>query len=338
MGVNFRALDANYDTIGILLPTDIQWSRSYYECGTFSIQIPVDQYSNEMKYIYWKDRPELGVISQQNYEIKKSVQFVQLSGYFLENELNDKVIYPLYTSTGNIEDAVVDMVKTYSDDIPLLDTITASQSRGLSVDFQESNATLANKAYELLKDSEMSIRMDYDYVTNSKTFSVWKGVDRTQSQGENNFVVFSTKFGNLENPNVYIEDTDYKNYAVIGGQAIDDVTIHTTLDLSGGGYQKQTYIDASSVAYDDTLITLAQYKLNLQTYAATKLGLSVNNVTFDAIADSYEYMSDYDLGDKCDIIIDEIGLELEARIISIAEVIESNEHTITLEFGDQIIR
>ena len=66
-GFNVMALDSQYQIVSLLRYTNLQWSRKYHESGSFSIQIPLEQYTSNIKYIYTKDRPEMGKVSQVNY-------------------------------------------------------------------------------------------------------------------------------------------------------------------------------------------------------------------------------------------------------------------------------
>ena len=49
-------------------------------------------------------------------------------------------------------------------------------------------------------------------------------------------------------------------------------------------------------------------------------------------------MVDYDLGTLVDIIINDIGLTMSARIIAIYEVFKEGTHTIEVEVGNQVQR
>lgn len=61
------------------------------------------------------------------------------------------------------------------------------------------------------------------------------------------------------------------------------------------------------------------------------------NVDFDALENSYEYRKDFDLGDKCTVVIAEIGMTLEARLIGCYEVMKSGQWSMNMEFGTPII-
>ena len=67
------ALDANYKIVDLLRPTNLQWNRKYHE-------------------------PEIGRVVQTNFLSQQGYQYIQLSGYFEENELNRHIVYQKGTS------------------------------------------------------------------------------------------------------------------------------------------------------------------------------------------------------------------------------------------------
>lgn len=329
------ALKDDYSISDALNPLNVQWSRKYYEVGTFSIQIPYDQYKDDMVYIYSKDKDELGVIDNVRYSISNGLKSVQLSGVFLEKELDDKVVVPDFNGAGILEDEVVRFVNQYKSDIPLL-VDAESQGRGNTVEFVATENGIATELYKILQNEEYSFRIAYDYESNSKAFSIWQGKDRTQEQTENNPVLFSTAFKNLLNPDVVLQK-NLKNYAIVKG-SFDGTDVTTIADVSNGEYQKQIVIDGSSVESEG--LTKNAYLAKLKTFGETELFnqyTDVENIVFDVDNESYEYKVDYDLGDKCTVIIEDIGLILEGRIISIYEVYKDNRRELSIEFGNKKI-
>jgi hypothetical protein len=166
--VQILALKEDYTISDVLNPLNVQWNRQYYECGTFSIQIPFDQYKEDMVYIYSKDEVELGVIDKVRYSISHGAKTVQLSGVFLENELDDKVVVPDFKSSGVLEDEVVRLVNQYKKDIPLL-VDAESKGRGNTVEFVATEKGIGTELYKILENEEYSFRVAYDYESNSKT-------------------------------------------------------------------------------------------------------------------------------------------------------------------------
>lgn len=315
---------------------DLVWDRKYYESGKFSVQIKASDYSPDMKYIYTNNRPELGMV--QCVEYSDDGHMITMSGYFYEKKLADKIIYPTLSRYGTRASYVATAVSTYKDDIPRL-IVSEYEDSGDSVQKQETGATLEETAYSVLKVEEKAYRCRYDLENDVILFEIYKGKDRTQDQIENNFVTFSKGFRNLKNVSAKDDSSNYKNYFVIGGSGEGLERIYVIVDLSGGGYQQQLFLDCSYEVYDAGNQTLDEYKDILYQIGLEKAQsyVDIHNVEFDATTNSgSQYLTDYDLGDKCDIIIDELQKAYQARIIEITEIWNSGKHTVTLTFGDKI--
>jgi hypothetical protein len=194
-------------------------------------------------------------------------------------------------------------------------------------------------AHETLQVEEKAYRCRYDFENDIIWFEIYQGVDRTQAQSGNNFVTFSKGFRNMCGVTAETDESNYKNYFVVGGTGEGVNRIYATLDLSNGGYKRQLFIDAKSKSYNEDKQTLAEYKEILIQKATEKAEkyVKIENVEFDADANAgAKYMTDYDLGDKCDVIIEELKLSYEARIIEILETWSKGQHQVTLTFGDKI--
>lgn len=355
------ALDRNFNIVSLLRCTNIQWSRKYHESGTFSIQIPLEQYQPSFKYIYTKNRPEVGRISQVNYIGDANYKYIQLSGYFMENELNRMVVYA--KGTGNIvggpswveqigpaESVAYEFFKAFSsisfgDNTYNLDIANGvNEGRGNISQHVRDNTYLGNKIYHILKPSGMSYKVSYDFESNSKNFLVWSGKDRSEEQTDNNPIVFSTKYGNIKNPSVLVDDSTYKSGCITVSESGTDGDTIT--------YTRAT-IEPAEFAEDNAFLILNP-PININDFdntddfylAMDSEGMSERNtnwtktmnVEFDSMSGSYEYMEDFDIGDICSIEIKEVGVSANARLIGCYEVIKEGVWTMTMEFGTPIIK
>lgn len=314
---------------------DLVWNRKYYETGQFSIQIRAADYSADMMYIFTAHRPELGIIQKVVYEDESSM--VVLGGFFYERKLADRIIWPVFEKYGTRSEFVAAAVERYKGDIPKL-TVVKSADDGEKVQKQETGATLEEMAHGTLQAEGRAYRCRYDFENDIVLFEIYRGLDRTQGQSTNNFVTFSRGFRNIKNVRAQSDCSAYKNYFVVGGQGEGTDRITVVLDLSEGGYRQEQFLE-SKKTYSPDKQSLEEYKDVLIQEAVEKAGkyVSINNVEFDAVADAGAvYLKDYDLGDKCDIILDQIGKSYEARIIEIMETWGGGEHRVTLTFGDKI--
>lgn len=330
------ALDAGFQPVAYLEYLNLQWTREYYKPGQFSVQISASAYHKGMRYIYTPDRPETGMI--QSVELEETVRgrFVQLSGYFLEAILDDKIVWPTYYANGSVPRSVVAMLRQYKGDIPLLQVADTALTSDPVV-WQETGGTLGEVANTRLQSLQMALRCRYNYLNNTIVVEIWQGVNRTQSQTDNPFVTFSDGFGNLAKLHISRDDSNYKNYAVVAGQDEGSNRKVAVADLSSGGYRRQLFVDAKNQRWDTDEQTEAQYLAALQQKGFDKLldYQIVQNIELDATNSGFAYLQDWDLGDKVDAIAADIGLALEARVVTVREVWKSNNHTIHIELGDK---
>lgn len=336
--MQLKALDSRFQTLVEHLPYfNLQWTREYYTVGQFSVQIAAAAYMPQMAYLYTPDRPETGII--QKVELTETIKgrFIQLSGYFLEAILNDKAVYPTYYASGSIPASVVAMLRRYKDDIPLLTVADAPAIRTDATAWQETGGQLATVAYTKLKTVQHSLRCRYNYQANTITAEVWQGLDRTQEQTVNPFVTFSDGFGNLTEVDASTDTSNYKNYAIVCGQDQAENRKVAYVDLSGGGYKRILYIDARSERWDPDKQTEEEYLAGLQQIGLDKLldYTIIINVDIQAAASGFVYLQDWDLGDLVDVIVSDIGLTMQARIITVREVFKEGNHTIEIELGDK---
>ncbi|MBQ9990198.1 MAG: siphovirus ReqiPepy6 Gp37-like family protein [Lachnospiraceae bacterium] len=358
IGFNVIALDENYEIISLLRYTNLQWNRKYFEPGIFSLEIPLEQYDSRYKYIFTKDRPEMGEITQVNYIDQGEYRAIYLSGYFLENELNRRVVYrkgdtniknpPSWVNqSGNAEDvafaffnAFKDVCLSDSNQFPLGIDAGENQSRGKTANHERCGELLGNKIYHILQASKMSYRVAYDFESSRKVFYVWSGCDRTQEQLENNPVIFSTRYGNIKKPNVLMDSTNYKNMCIVDHES--EESVYSRAVMSG-----ETVIEAdqASFVYLKSALNRNDYAEDaflsaLDTEGISELSDRVKtvNVEFDAMEGSYEYRIDFDLGDVCSIEIPEVDISADAVLIGCYEVIKKGTWSLTLEFGTPILK
>lgn len=347
-------LDKNVMIIKYCKITSLQWNRKYYEPGQFLIQILASDYDSSMKYVKLSERDEIGIIQKIQYEQTVKGAFIQLSGFFAERILWEWVNYPTYYHNSKITD-VFKWASEYIDadgamytgrfSIPILDMYGSGDDFSCSIaGFQNTGDYMGETVYKVLKEAECSISVvnDIDDSTNVCHMVIWKGKDRTQNQSVNPYATFSTAFGNMENIKLIIDDSNYKNVAIVAGAGEGDARYNVTVDESGESEKYRVFINASQESPDDynqTNPAFTNYFNALRQIGRNKLLTDYSriiNIEFDAVQKNILYMRDYDLGDKCDIVLDEIEMSFEARLIEVLEAREGGKNTVSLTFGDKI--
>lgn len=324
------------------------------------MEIPLEQYNSSYKYIYTKDRPEMGVIEQINYINQRGFKAVNISGYFLEQEVNNHVVYrkgtaniingPEWINQKNTAEDVAyaffngfKKMQVSNGGIPILIDIGiesgTSLSRGKTSDHERCGELLGNKIYSILKPSEMSYCVNYDFEESKKIFKVWKGYDRTQDQNENNPVTFSTRYGNIKNPNILIDKVNYRNACIVDNES--EKAIYSQVVI-----EEKEENDPVKFCYLRSSVMRSEYEteedfvnaLNSEGHTELNERIKTINVEFDAMEGSYEYMEDFDIGDKCNVEIPEMELSANAVLIGCYEVIKKGIWSLTLEFGTPVMK
>lgn len=335
------ALDKDFRLISIGIPyVNLQWTRRYYEAGEFMLEIPMKVFDTSWKYIGTKDRPELGMI-QKIQEFGEGDVSALVSGFFCEKMLDDKTCYPRYVGdVPKTETAVRNIFTKYKDDLPIQLAPANNQLLGDRTQSDFSDDQMGRKLYSMLESRECSLRVEYDFINSKLLLKVWKGVDRTQSQTVNAWQTFSNDFGNIVDKSIDMDESGYKNYAIIPVNANDDGKEQQTyyLDWSNGEYKREIVFDMRSEKPEENQ-TEADFKAGILQEAAERLQTyaKIEDINVQQ-AGNVGYLKDYDLGDKCDVLLSDVGIHMETRIVEVLEVFKADGgHTVTIGLGNKRI-
>lgn len=67
---------------------ELQWNRKFYDFGNFSLHMPLSVYDRELKYLQFEGRPETGIIQKRYYENQNGIDYITLSGFFIDKLLD----------------------------------------------------------------------------------------------------------------------------------------------------------------------------------------------------------------------------------------------------------
>lgn len=333
------ALDSDFNLVTVGIPYDnLQWNRKYYEAGDFEMQVSLSQYDPSWKFIGRPDRRELGMV-QRVYQPEDSYDTVIIGGFFCEKMLDEKTCYPRYIGDApKTETAVRNIFSKYKDDLPIGLATANEPLMGDRTQSDFSDDQLGDKIYRILESRELSYRVTYDFAYNRLEFGVWQGVDRTQSQSANSYQVFATDFANILARSIDFDESDYKNYAIIpcdGDEADNRERKTLYIDLSNGERHREVVIDMRASHPEDGQ-SAADFEAAVKQEAMERL-LSYERIEDVDIQPTSGYMETFDLGDKCDVVMPDIGIEMESRIIEVYEVYKADGNSVTVGLGNKRI-
>ena len=334
--MDILALGVNFQPLNYLKYFELSWVSQYYTCGSFSIEILAKDLMYNTAYIYAKDRRELGVIQKNNFKSTIQGDFVVLSGFFLEKILDDRIIQPSFIGTGNLETSVRQCFTENSRNLPVM--LGAVKGYTEEIGWEREYDEMGKAFYEMLQTQEMTYRCNFIYDTKGMFFELYRGLDRTQSQTVNDFVVFSKGFKNLGDIKIETDSTNHKNFAYVGGSNDEnDVQIVAEVDLSNGSPRQEIYIGATSIRYKKTEQHIEFYKDLLVQKGKEKLleYPKINNLEIDVTQNPFVYMRDFNLGDKVEVMLDGIYTALECRVVTARELFKEGKHTTIIELGNK---
>lgn len=316
---------------------NLQWTRRYYKCGEFSMQIRMEDYDKRIKYLYSPDRPEVGMIEKLVTLQDITGDYVQLSGRFIEGAFTRCVVSRKYTSNGTPRVISRDVMEKYSDNFPcpLILASLPENDEDEAVEVSYWGEELDDVTYPLLQGVERSQRVIYDYDNDQFIYETWQGLDRTQGQSENSYALFSDVETNTESITVNEDESGYKNYAIIAMP--DDKFLEYDGRTDPNEERRDRFIDFSMSSPEEGQ-TQAQFEAACIQKAKEELMKwpKVVNVEAKTLQHRIFYLEDYDLGDKCDIVDNALSKSYESRIIEVREVFKEGQHLVELEFGDKI--
>lgn len=349
--MQFIILDRDFQTIGVVrVFNTLLWYRRYYSPGIFELHVPAAYFDliNSGQYLYRNDRTELGVIREINFmRGEKGEKTAYCKGFFAEHLLNNNVMQPAFNKTGTPEALARAAVDQYiinpADSRRKIGHIRLGVLRGggSSITLQNTGDHVADRLYDMLKTQEMSQRLVFDYLENTLTYEIWKGLDRRDTQTENSWAIFSDSFRNIRNAQYDRDESDCKNVAYVAGEGEGTARKVVEVDVRTDPLEerRELFVDARDLQQhsDNVNYTDAQYQNLLYQRGLEKLAdyAPVEKVDSDVDpAANLIYGTDYDLGDLCTYRYSDVNIECSKRITEIQEVVEGSKQTLSVIFGN----
>ena len=272
------------------------------------------------------------------YKYDSANKYVQLSGFFAEKLLDNYVRTQAINIEQKIGNVALELLKNVipdeHDKMPSIDigNVYDGDIVNYSYKFNEGIPEIGKALYSLLETQQLSYTLNYDFENDKFVFNVYKGLNRTQEQNVNSWIVFSTGFNNIDNLTYTVDNSNYKNVYIATMPYTSGGGATPVFDFSEGGIRRRSVVNFSGT-YDDGYVDTAVKQTILEKSMSYK---NITNIEITPNLSFYKYGVDYDLGDECDIIIDDINIHYTSRITSVYEVYKGNEQDVTIELGDTV--
>lgn len=360
----------------------LAWREAYDTCGSFTLVLPMDRdlFSAVLSadYLEVRGRRGLGRVEKVTYSGGDSGGTVTVSGRMAESLLSDRII-PRRTVVSGVLCRTVEAVVAANAGpdagarairgltVRAAEALTDADGSPLTLDDHVTGRALDEWLYEVLGAVGASYRIVPDFDAGTLVFEIYRGLDRTQNQSENDFAVFSASFSSAGEFRFVSDGTDSRNVAYIAGEGEGDDRVEVTLDLRTTPDEpiRELYIDARDLRSDDgeTVLSDAEYRELLLSRGRQRLSSHAHVLTLGGAASSYveedgamgaemspawgessvpvggQYTSSmicgvhYALGDLCDIASEALGAVWSERVTAVTYIYEGSHVRVEPQFG-----
>lgn len=317
--------------------TSLIWTRKFYEPGNFEIHAPITDENLFLlrpgNLIGKKGSEEAGVIENIEKEESDIKNEITVKGRFLSSYMERRLIKNTVNYNGTVENAMRQLL-TGAAPIPLVE-LGALNGFTETVRFQATMKNLLLYETKLSKTGTIGYRFRPDFKKRKIVFETYQGKNRTFKQHENNRVIFSEDYNNLNNAIYKYNDQNFKTKVIVGGQEEGDARTYYELGGGSGLDLRELFVDAKDI--NPAGMTEVQYKSALLQRAQEALNEAIISETLECeteAAINFTYKADYDLGDIVTVRKKRWGLNMDQRITELQEIYEFGGLIVVPTLGD----
>ena len=229
--------------------TSLIWTRKFYEPGNFEIHAPITDENLSLlrpgNLIGKKGSEEAGVIENIEKEESDIKNEITVKGRFLSSYMERRLIKKTVNFSGTVEIAMRQLL-TGAAPIPLVE-LGPLNGFPETVQFQATMKNLLTYETKLSKVGAIGYRFRPDFKKRKIIFETYQGKNRTFKQHENNRVIFSEDYNNLNNAIYKYNDQNLKTKVIVGGQGEGDARTYYELGGGSGLDLREMFVDAKDI-------------------------------------------------------------------------------------------
>lgn len=331
-------LNKDYEQIALIDEADsILWQKKFNDVGECEIYVPCDYENLEVlqvgNYVYRYDDDMFCEI--KTLEIETDVEkgdYIIATAQDICTILSGRIVWDRIVFSGSVGDFLKKVLNNNvinsnqrQRNIPNLTLDEASFNAITDVITKETQAEdILQLIISTCKAFNIGFRVKYNLNTKSLVIGLKKGENKATTQSEE-YIEFSPTFSNILSSSYKEDNSNYKNYAIVGAKDVDESLMYKPVSLDGtepsGENRKEIYVDATSqsrdVSVEELLLLYPDAKLNGTTYSVIISGITIPVAVVN--------------GDK--VTLESMAFERLLTIIGINALIEHNK---TQSFSGQV--
>lgn len=336
--MEIRIYDCEFNFIGVIENhTSLLWHRTYNECGDFTLTVPITwqniNYLQLGNIVWVRDKIEAGIIESKEILQQVESDTMTIKGRFLEAYLGRRLINVAEYS-GKTEIAM----RALFGQIPSIPMVELGELNGYSeeISYQAIYKNMLEAEEKLAKSANFGFRMRPLFADKKIIFDIYKGVNHTYNQYDNEKVIFSEEYGNLSDVRVSENDQLYYNVITVGGKNQTDEMVYVTVGNTEaqGIERREAYLDATDVQAEE--MTEEQFIETLKARGNSALGGRSKSNSFECVVIpnwNFIYGKDYDIGDIITVRKKDWGISENLRVSEVTEIYEHEIPNIEVILG-----
>ncbi len=353
--------DTSMKLLGIIDEfTALVWTRRYWDCGAFSLLVPMTHRHAGLlqigRIIARKNCDEAGQIRYMSIQKDgEGLEQIEVQGLFLTDWIGKRLLLsPLVETLPThelLKKIVRDNITAPADARRAIPGVEITQTAGLTTETVSCACAAYQNALEACSDRAKLAKIGFKITTDIKAgkhnFQVYKGLDRTTGQTQNPVAIFSPDFDNVLAQEFTRSIENVATAVFVGGAEAEDrerMVVEVASDMTGLA-RVECFDDYSSVqqsyAEDGVETTLPdnEYRALLVSRGSQVLVQKTEYISFSSLIDTHsslKYQQGFDVGDRVTCINQRWKVQIESRITEITESYESGRMELEVTFGVSI--
>lgn len=313
----------------------LRWRPMYDKPGEFELHTSPALLSKVERgqLVLRPDRPK-ETVKVEGIDVEDGTLII--TGRFLSCILEDAAITTLYHFDCAIEAAMRKLVTEQYSRVSRTLHMKLAKAGNFTpkIKAQVSLKNLLTVVQAMAKAGGLGFRIYADPTEQCLVFEVYQGVDRTEGQEENERVIFSNDYFNIERPHYQENEANYKNYAIVCGEGEGVKRKIVEVDQTNGEDRRELLVDARDLSKGDQTDT--QYEAVLRQRGIDKLDEHNRIQSFEAgikSSSQFRYTENWNLGDIVTGKQSVWGVAMDQRVAEVEEVYENDTMTVTPTLG-----
>lgn len=311
--------------------TSVQMSYYYNDIGKLILDVPINA---DNVAALKNDSILYDTVKKLTYIIKNvktdtKSNRITANGFTTNQILNTRVIAAPVAVT-NVEAGVYSVV---GGNLRGLSRVATAASKGLT---EQTNIILHGGAVldeimPVLSDADLGNRMTWNHRTNTHTFEIYKGEDKTTGLRA---VVFSDEQGTARDLVINDDASEFKNVAYVVSE-FNEKQIMEIVGTATGDDRREKWFNVGLSPEENE--TESAFRARMQTHGAMELGKLIRRLSFSVVVDPAELGVAYNIGDLVACVSNRFGVRFNARVTGVKYKKDSKSETTEIILGDPII-